>query len=112
MNFDQLNPHPSNVEIFKRSRERFVPTKPGCYVLTTFNGVVLYIGLTENLRRRFGEHLDNPKKTAQTEHGTAFLFHWLETADTYKVERTWLNIHLQNEGVLPELNGIYSPTLT
>jgi hypothetical protein len=112
MNIDQLIPYPAHFDTFKRSRERFVPTKPGCYVLTTFEKVVLYIGLTENLRRRFGEHLDNPKKTAQTGLGTAFLFHWLETTNTYKVERTWLNIHLQNEGVLPTLNGMYSPTST
>jgi hypothetical protein len=112
MNIDLLIPQPTHWETFKRNRERFVPEQPGCYVLTTFLRVVLYVGLTENLRRRFGEHLDNPKKTALTEFGVAFLFHWLETADTYKVERTWLNIHAQNEGVWPALNGMYSPTST
>jgi excinuclease UvrABC nuclease subunit len=95
--------------MFKRSRLRFIPMVPGCYVLTTFSQVVLYIGLTENLRRRMGEHLDSPKKTAETKFGTAFLFHWFETAETFKVERTWLNIHLQHEGVLPLLNAAYSP---
>jgi hypothetical protein len=44
--------------------------------------------------------------------GTAVFFHWLETPDTFKVERTWLNIHLQHEGFLPNLNGTYSPTST
>jgi hypothetical protein len=112
MNIDRLVPQPTHCETFKRNRERLVPAGSGCYVLTTFLQLVLYVGLTESLRRRFGEHLDNPKKTTQTEFGTAFLFHWLETADTYKVERTWLNIHIQNEGRLPTLNGMYSPTST
>lgn len=112
MNIDQLVPSPVSVEAFRRNRERFVSPKSGCYALTTFDGTVLYIGLTANLRRRFGEHLDNPKKTALTKFGVATLFHWLETIDLQKVERTWLNIHLQNEGVLPGLNGVYSPTAT
>nr|WP_249157761.1 GIY-YIG nuclease family protein [Bradyrhizobium sp. KB893862 SZCCT0404] len=95
-----------------RSRERFVPATSGCYVLTTVDGFVLYVGLAENLRRRLGQHLDNPEKTALTKQGRAVLFHWLESIDTRKIERTWLNIHIQREGVLPELNRVYSPTFT
>jgi hypothetical protein len=112
MNIALLAPPPGHRELFKRNRERFVPERPGCYVLTTFSLIVLYVGLTDNLRRLFGEHLDNPQKTGETKLGTAFFFHWLETSDTFKMERTWLNIHLQHEGVLPLLNGMYSPTLT
>jgi hypothetical protein len=112
MNIELLVPPPAHRELFKRNRERFVPARPGCYVLTTFSLIVLYVGLTDNLRRRFGEHLDNPQKTGETRLGIAFFFHWLETSDTFKVERTWLNVHLQHEGVLPLLNGMYSPTST
>jgi len=112
MNIDRLVPRPQSVEAFRRNRERFIPSKSGCYVLTTFDGTVLYVGLTGNLRRRFGEHLDNPKRTSLTKLGAAILFHWLETDDLQKVERTWLNIHLQNEGALPTMNGAYSPTAT
>jgi hypothetical protein len=73
---------------------------------------VLYIGLADNLRRRMNDHLDNPSKTGETKQGRAVLFHWLETPDTNKVERTWMNIHMQNEGILPLLNRVYSPVAT
>jgi hypothetical protein len=78
-------------------------------VLTTFEKLVLYVGLATNLRRRMNEHLDSPEKTRATEKGRSVLFHWLETPDINKVERTWLNIHVQHEGAYPPLNKIYSP---
>ena len=112
MNVDELVPQPQHHETFKRYRERFIPEKPGCYVLTTFSKKVLYIGLTNNLRKRMNEHLDSPEKTAETKVGRAVLFCWIESAETNKIERTWMNIHIQCEGVLPELNSIYSPTFT
>jgi len=112
MNIAELVPQPSNKEAFMRSRERFVPDSAGCYVLTTLDGLVLYIGLAENLRRRMGQHLDNPDKTGLTKQGRAVLFHWVESLDIRKIERTWLNIQIQHEGVLPELNRIFSPTYT
>ena len=58
------------------------------------------------------EHLDNPEKTNTTKLGRAVIFHWIESNDVNKIERTWLNIHIQNEGCYPELNKIYSPTFT
>ncbi len=110
MKVTALTPSPTNSEPFRRNRERFIPAVPGCYALTTFEQVVLYIGLTNNLRRRINEHLDNPDKTGLTANGRAVLFHWLETTETNKIERTWLNIHLLAEGSLPVLNRVYSPT--
>ncbi len=80
--------------------------------MTSFAKVVLYIGLTNNLRRRMNNHLDSPKKTGGTKIGRAVLFFWIESADTNKIERTWMNIHIQCEGSLPELNSVYSPTST
>jgi hypothetical protein len=110
MNIVELVPQPTDSQPFSRSRERFVPARAGCYVLTTFEMIVLYIGLTDNLRRRMGQHLDNPEKTGLTKVGRAIFFHWCETGDTRKIERTWFNIHIQHEGGLPELNRVYSPT--
>jgi hypothetical protein len=112
MNVDELIPRPTHCETFKRSQERFIPEKPGCYVLATFSKTVLYIGLSNNVRKRMNDHLDNTKKTAETKSGRAVLFYWIESADTYKIERTWMNIHIQCEGSLPELNSMYSPTFT
>lgn len=112
MNVTALSPRPRCSEPFSRSRERFIPESSGCYVLTSVEGTILYIGLTNALRRRFKEHLDNPEKRAPRPEGRAVLFHWTETSDLNKVERTWLNAHLVNEGNLPGLNKIYSPVST
>lgn len=112
MKISSLSPYPSKSDSFRMSRARFYPANSGCYVLTTFEGVVLYIGLTNNLRRRICEHLENPKKTELTPLGRAVLVHWFETDDVNTVERTWQNIHLISEGALPMLNSLYSPTST
>jgi hypothetical protein len=110
MNIVELFPAPTHRQPFRMSHQKFVPSKPGCYVLTTFAEVVLYVGLAVDLRRRVGEHLESPDKTGETQLGRAVWFHWLETAELNKVERTWLNIHIQHEGHLPTLNSVYSPT--
>ena len=112
MNVDVLTPHPAKSEPFRRSRERFLPQSAGCYVLSTFDGRVLYVGLADNIRRRVNQHLDSSAKTDATAEGRAVIIHWLETSQTYKVERTWMNIHITNEGRLPILNSVYSPTST
>jgi hypothetical protein len=112
MKLELLVPKPLVSEPFRRSRERFVPEKAGCYALTTFEREVLYIGLSVNLRRRVNEHLDSAAKTELTEHGRAVLIHWIETPEVNKIERTWMNIHLVTEGRLPILNSAYSPTST
>ena len=110
MNVSELIPKPLNRESFRRSREKFLPDTAGCYVITTFDGTVLYIGMSVGIRRRMIQHLDTPQKVLPTVLGKATWFYWLETADTNKVERTWLNIHNLAEGRLPILNSIYSPT--
>ncbi len=55
------------------------------------------------------QHLDNADKTRLTENGRAVFFYWIESDETNKIERTWMNIHLQHEGIIPILNKIYSP---
>jgi hypothetical protein len=112
MNVDLLVPKVLAREPFRRDCYRFVPAKPGCYVLTTFGGDVLYIGLTKNLRRRLEEHLDNSQKTLATGVGRAVFFNWRETPDLQKVERTWMNIHEIAEARLPILNSVFSPVST
>ena len=112
MNVAELVPQPTHVETFRRSRERFVPEKPGCYVLTTFTRVLLYIGLATNLRRRMSNHLDSEAKIGATAFGRAALFLWIESDEIQKIERTWMNIHIQHEGGLPVLNSVYSPVPT
>lgn len=112
MNVSELVPQPPNVEAFNRSRERFVPEKSGCYVLTTFTRVVLYVGLAKNLRKRMNNHLDSDVKIGATALGRAVLFFWIESDEIDKIERTWMNIHIQHEGGLPILNSVFSPVST
>jgi GIY-YIG catalytic domain len=111
MNISHLVPEPIRREAFRRSRQRFVPARSGCYVLTTFDGIVLYVGLTTSLRQRMGEHLDDPAKIQETKLGRAIWFYWIESAalEVQKIERTWMNIHTIHEGALPLLNRAYSP---
>lgn len=104
-----LNPQPESREPFRRDRQKFVPSKSGCYVLAAFEGEILYVGLASNLRQRVGQHLDNPAKVEPGPHGRAVWFHWLEFDHLERLERTWMNQHLVSEGRLPVLNGAYSP---
>ena len=112
MNFKQLNPQPKSRERFHRSRQRFVPRKAGCYALVSFQGTVLYVGLARNLKRRFGDHLDDPKKTSNTADGRAFFFLWHECIALERIERTWQNECETVDGKLPVLNRIRSPIST
>lgn len=109
MTIDQLVPQPLERENFNRSCLNFVSERPGCYVLTTFGNVVLYIGQAENIRRRMNNHLDDPRKVEPTPLGRAVFFHWLEFDDIDQLERTWMNIHIEHEAALPILNSVYSP---
>lgn len=107
-----LDPKPNQKRPFRLNQKKFVPAHSGCYALTNFENEILYIGLTLDLQRRFGEHLGDPSKTEETKFGRAILFHWLHWAEVHQLERTWMNIHIQSEGCLPVLNKKLSPTYT
>jgi hypothetical protein len=111
MTIDKLVPAPLKRENFKHNCLRFVSEGAGCYVLTTFGDVVLYAGQAVNIRKRLNDHLDDPLKTVETPLGRAIFFYWLEydNANLDKLERTWLNIHIDHEGTMPILNRVYSP---
>jgi hypothetical protein len=110
MKVSVLVPEPIKNEAFRRSMESLIPEQSGCYALTNYSRDIMYVGLAKNLRRRFIQHLDSNQKTAVTKLGRATLIFWLETSEIDKVERTWMNIHIQHEGMLPLLNSVYSPT--
>jgi hypothetical protein len=106
---DQLIPIAQRSEPFRLSHEKFIPEKPGCYALVSATFTVLYLGLTDNLRRRMRQHRDNEEKTSGTVAGRAVLFYWREDDEPYALERSWLNLHYLLEGVRPVLNKIDSP---
>ena len=51
--------------------QKRVPNRSGCYALTTFEGKILYVGLSCDLNRRFGEHRNNCEKCDPTILGKA-----------------------------------------
>jgi hypothetical protein len=108
MNVAGLSPRPVYVEPFRLDRAKFVPEEAGCYVLTTAQGHILYIGLASSLQTRMCQHLETPKK-APTQEGRAVCFHWLPTTLREATERGWLNMHRVTEGKLPLFNKVDSP---
>lgn len=111
MNIAFLEPLPTEKAQFHLSKYKFVPKKSGCYALTTFDGNILYIGLSENLYERFQQHLANPEKTNPTPNGKAIWFYYIlfDIKELPKLERTWLNQFSAVHGVRPILNKADSP---
>jgi excinuclease UvrABC nuclease subunit len=111
MKIEQLNPLPVVKVQFKLSSFKQVPKETGCYLLTTFENEILYIGLSVNLFERFQQHLNNPEKTNSTKNGKAiwFYFSLYDSKNLPQLERTWINQFTAIHGQLPLLNKINSP---
>jgi predicted GIY-YIG superfamily endonuclease len=111
MKIEELTPLPKEKVQFKLSFLKFVSHESGCYVLSTFDKEVLYIGLTSNLNSRLKQHLNNPEKTEPTEEGKAIWFYYLpyDSINLSKLERTWLKQFSDKHGRLPILNKVNSP---
>lgn len=111
MKADELIPKVKERVQFSLKNRRSVPKEAGCYVLTTFNGEVLYVGLTDSLYRRFFEHRDTKEKRNPTKQGLAFWFYYLviDKKEINRIERGWLNQHLSLHGTYPILNKVHSP---
>lgn len=107
----QLIPRPEERLRFTLKSLKFAPASDGCYVLATFSGEILYVGLTDDLHRRFREHRDDSEKCKVTDVGAAFWFYYLLStpAEVARIERTWMNEHMEAHGTLPVLNKAYSP---
>jgi hypothetical protein len=111
LKIDQLNPRPKHKLQFRLSSYKCVPKTSGCYVLTTVDENILYIGLTDNFFQRFQQHLNNPEKTNPTKDGRAvwFYFNEYDINNLPRLERTWLNQYEYIHGELPILNKVSSP---
>jgi len=109
MNVSELVPVPNRREPFKRAQLTSLPVSIGCYVLTTFEGTILYIGQARNLRNRISQHVDCPGKSGLTPLGRAGWVYFLETPEIDLIERTWINAHDIAEGALPLMNKLNAP---
>jgi excinuclease UvrABC nuclease subunit len=107
----QLVPAVENRVEFSLKYRKFIPQAAGCYVLCTFELDVLYVGLTDNLHRRFFEHRETSEKREPTSIGMAFWFYFIECRepDLRLIERSWLNEHVELHGERPVLNKADSP---
>lgn len=111
MKIEELKPLPKAKVLFKQSSFKQVPNHSGCYILSTFENQILYIGLAENLNKRFNQHIENPEKIKPTNQGKAIWFYYLEYTSTNleQLERTWLNQYVTCHGKRPVLNKVDSP---
>ncbi len=111
MKVEELTPKPINKVQFKLAFIKSVPQDNGCYILTTFENNILYIGLAINLNNRFKQHLENTEKTTLTSEGKAIWFYFItyDPKNLPKLERTWLNQFANVHGRLPILNKVNSP---
>lgn len=111
MKVQQLEPKISRRVQFSFKDRKLVPRTAGCYALTNFEGDVLYVGLSDDLYRRFAQHRDTDEKRTATAHGKAFWFYYLtcSSKDINRIERAWLNQHISVHGTFPILNKVSSP---
>ncbi len=111
MNINKLTPAPQGKTNFRLSCYYKIPQDSGCYVLTSYEGDILYIGQSVDIRRRFEQHLDDSKKTNTTPKGRAFWFYWLEwdAVKLNSLESGWLNTYLSIIGELPIMNSQNPP---
>ena len=111
MIIEQLNPKPIEKIRFHLSAFKLVPQTSGCYVLTSPENNILYIGLAKNLYNRFRNHLNDTEKTKPTVDGKAHWFYYMDfdCKNLEMLERTWIH---QFEGIhsrKPILNKVSSP---
>lgn len=112
MNVQCLIPYPTNRLLFAWSQQPHIPALPGCYVLATFSGEVLYVGLASvSIRDRMAKHLDTGEKRAIGPLGAAywFYYHLCSSEKVASIERGWMNTSILETGARPPLNKIDSP---
>lgn len=110
MKIEELIPQPKDKTQFKLLSFKSVPKQAGCYVLTTFENDILYIGRSDNLFDRFQQHLDNHEKTNPTKEGKVIWFYFTiyDPKNLPRLERTWINQFVAIHGRLPILNKVNS----
>ena len=96
---------------FDLSKYKKIPSQTGCYAISNFENEILYIGKAKNLRNRFLQHLESPKKTNQTPFGKPYWFSYTLRNDEFelsRLEKGWLNHFELHNGGLPILNKIHA----
>lgn len=79
--------------------------------MCSFDEQVLYVGLTDDLKRRFDEHVADERKHVVVDDVRVFWFYWIPAPLTAiaRIERGWQNQYAAQHGRLPPMNKIQSP---
>jgi hypothetical protein len=81
--------------------------------LVAYSSEVLYVGLAaSSVRERMQAHLDTAEKRALGVKGVPFWFYYLllKPTEVNAVERGWMNQSILEDGAMPLLNKVYSPS--
>lgn len=114
MKIDKLRPIPLKKVDFQYLSLKMLPQKKGCYVLTSFDSQIIYLGLSINLKSRLLTHFESSKQEAITELGRIFFAYYIEfenDVELNQTERGWLHQYELEYGKLPPLNKVRSPLL-
>lgn len=111
MRVSSLTPKPENQIRFSYADLRDAPRQSGCYVLTVFNGTILYIGQARNIQARMRQHLDADQKAQMTPWGKAFWLHYIlcPEFELNNYENGWNMEYERTEGKQPYFNKIRPP---
>jgi len=75
---------------------------PGVYELGDQNGIVIYIGSSDELKRRLTEHLNEEATTCIRQNATHYRIEY--TADYENRERELYRVHVATYGKPPQCN--------
>ena len=108
MKVQDCSPTMQSRVMFSRRSIAFTPTVAGCYCFANIYDDILYIGQTDNLRRRLSQHLDDPRMTGGTSLGLVSWLYYVELPnhDLRIMEQKLIGDYHFKEGVLPPLNRV------
>ena len=97
---DNLTPKPDAKVEFNYSELSSVPVASGCYIITTYDGTILYIGQSKNIHNRMDTHLGDKEKRSKTPMGIAYWFYYklYPVLALDNLEGGWINEHKIREG--------------
>lgn len=112
MNVSALTPKPESKIQFSLAHLWKTPEESGCYVITNYDGMILYVGQAVNIHNRIEQHLKDPKKTGQTPYGKAFWFYYqfCPKIELNDLERGWVHDYRNKNGERPFFNKTDPPT--
>ena len=105
MNVRELIPSVTHVAKLRLSEVDRAHDGSGSYVISTFSGDILFIGIGGNIRDCFAKSMSALKKPAFSSHRQPVFFHWRLATNPAALTEIWLKRHRLSEGCVPLLNS-------